>query len=120
MAVSVLLASVVLAQAPMANPIDVAYAELRADNAAAAIAKIERSDARGENHPAALINLGIAYARVGRTADARTMFEAAVASDERCRLETSSGVWMDSRDLARRALVMLDKGEFSSAQLAAR
>jgi hypothetical protein len=64
--------------------------------------------------------LGIAYARVGRTAEARAAFEAAASSDERFRLETASGEWMDSRDLARRALAMLDKGELSSTQFAAR
>ena len=118
MAVSALLASLLLAQAPA--PLDVAYDELRSGDPAAAIGKIERSDAREESHPAALINLGIAYARVGRTAEARAAFEAAASSDERFRLETASGEWMDSRDLARRALAMLDKGELSSTQFAAR
>jgi len=119
MAVSALLASMLLAQTPApATTVDVAYDDLMAGKAAAAIDKIEHSMTR--DHPAALINLGVAYARVGRTADARAMFEAAANSDERCRLEMSGGQWMDSRDLARRALAMLDKGAFTSAQLAAR
>src|SRR6478736_6393784 len=93
MAVSALLASLLLAQAQA--PVDVAYNELRAGDPVAAIAKIARSDARQESHPAALINLGIAYARVGRTAEARAAFEAAAGSNERFRLETASGEWMD-------------------------
>ena len=54
------------------------------------------------------------------TGEARAMFEAAAQNDTRYRLETASGEWMDSRDLARRALAMLDKGEFASAQFASR
>lgn len=119
MAVSALLASVLLAQAPAAA-VDVAYDDLVAGKATAAVDKIEHSGARAEHHPAALINLGVAYARLGRTAEARTMFEAAANSDERYRLETGDGQWIDSRDLARRALAMLDKGAFSTGQLAAR
>lgn len=120
MAVSALLASLLLAQSAPATTVDVAYDDLMAGNVSAAIDKIERSDARVQNPAAASINLGIAYARAGRTADARAMFEAAVNSDARCRLETSTGEWIDSRDLARRALAMLDKGAFSTGQLAAR
>ena len=119
MAVSALLASLALAQAP-AQAVDVAYNELQAGDPSAAIAKIERGNAREENHPAALINLGVAYARLGRTAEARAMFEAAANSTKRYRLETGNGEWMDSRDLARRALALLDKGAFSSGQFAAR
>ena len=120
MAVSALLASLFLAQSAPATTVDVAYDDLMAGNAAAAIDKIEHSDARAQKHVAALINLGVAYARVGRTADARVMFEAAANSDERYRLETATGEWIDSRDLAHRALSMLDKGNFSTGQLAAR
>jgi hypothetical protein len=120
MAVSALLASLLMAQSAPATTVDVAYDDLIAGKAAAAIDKIEHSDARAQNHVAAFINLGIAYARVGRTTDARAMFEAAANSDERYRLETATGEWMDSRDLARRALAMLEKGAFSSTQFAAR
>ena len=119
MAVSALLASLALAQAPAAT-VDVAYNELAAGDPSAAIAKIERGNAREENHPAALINLGVAYARLGRTAEARAMFEAAANSAERYRLETGNSEWMDSRDLARRALALLDKGQAGAAALAAR
>lgn len=121
MAVSALIASLLMAQAPVeAAPVEVAYDELASGDTAAAIEKIEKSDAPDADHPARSINLGIAYARAGRTDEARAMFEAAAQNDTRYRLETASGEWMDSRDLARRALAMLDKGEFASAQFASR
>jgi uncharacterized protein HemY len=64
------------------------------------------------NDPALLINLGIAYAQGGNDAEARTSFEAAMASREVIELETASGTEIDSRRLARRALAMLERGEF--------
>lgn len=121
MAVTALIASLLMAQAPVeAAAVEVAYDELASGDTAAAIDKIEKDSVQDGDHPARLINLGIAYARAGRTDDARAMFEAAAESDTRYRLETAGGEWMDSRDLARRALAMLDNGEFASAQLASR
>jgi Flp pilus assembly protein TadD len=119
MAVSALFASLLLAQTPAAS-VDVAYNELAAGDPSAAITRIEQGHARAENHPAALINLGVAYARLGRTTEARAMFEAAANSAERYRVETGNGEWMDSRDLARRALALLDKGQLGAAALASR
>jgi tetratricopeptide (TPR) repeat protein len=121
MAVTALIASLLMAQAPVeAAAVEVAYDEMASGDTAAAIEKIEKDAALEREHPARLINLGIAYARAGRTDDAKAAFEAVAESDTRYRLETASGEWMDSRDLARRALAMLDKGEFASAQLASR
>jgi tetratricopeptide (TPR) repeat protein len=121
MAVTALIASLLMAQAPVeAAPVEVAYNELTSGDTAAAISKIEKDSAEDADHPARLINLGIAYARAGRADDAKAMFNAAVRSEQRYRLETASGDWMDSRDLARRALAMLDKGEFASTQFASR
>lgn len=115
MAISGLIASLLLAQAavPAAN-VEVAVSELKDGDAAAAAAKIENSKA-DEQHPARLINLGVAYARMGRTEEARAMFRAAANSDERYRLETTSGEWIDSRDLALRALKRLDQGAFGGS-----
>jgi tetratricopeptide (TPR) repeat protein len=121
MAVTALIASLLMAQALVeAAPVEVAYNELASGDTAAAISKIEKDSAEDADHPARLINLGIAYARAGRADDAKAMFNAAVRSEQRYRLETASGDWMDSRDLARRALAMLDKGEFASTQFASR
>src|SRR3546814_9931361 len=79
---------VVTAQSPDSRVLPVAYAELRAGTNDAAIAKLTASalDARD---PSRLINLGTAYARLGRTADARTAYEAAAASPTRYDLELS-------------------------------
>lgn len=121
MVVSALFAALLSAQAPVqAATVEVAYDELTAGNAVAAIEKIESSKARDTTHPARLINLGIAYARVGQIAEARAMFKAAEQSDQRYRLETATGEWVDSRHLARRALAMLDNGEFAAPAFAAR
>lgn len=70
--------------------------------------------------PARLINLGVAYARTGDTARARAMFRAAHNSPERVDLETAAGEWVYSRVLARRAIAMLDNGEFSRTEMFAR
>lgn len=121
MAVTALIASLLMSQAAVETPaVEVAYDELTSGDTAAAIAKIEREAESGADHPARLINLGVAYARAGRADDARAMFKAAVRSEQRYRLETASGDWMDSRDLARRALAMLDQGAFASTQFASR
>jgi len=73
-----------------------------------------------KDDPAKLINLGIAYARLGRTDEARAMFTAAMNCSERANLETATGEWKDSRHLARLALRMLENGEFSATRMAAR
>ena len=113
-------AALVLAQAPAAVP-DVAYAELAAGRNEAANERIENNPALEADDPARLINLGIAHAREGRDQAARAMFRAAVRARESVRLETASGQWVDSRDLARTALAMLDQGAFSApAAFAAR
>lgn len=65
--------------------------------------------------PALLINLGIAYAQNGNVAEARANFEAAMSGREMTELETANGTTTDSRRLARRALAMLDRGEFRPA-----
>lgn len=77
---------------------------------AIAMLKTALEDTPGD--PALLINLGIAYAQGGNEAEARASFEAAMASREVIELEMANGATMDSRRLARRALGMLDRGEF--------
>ena len=76
-----------------------------------------------ESHPgdpALLINLGIAQAQSGLTQDARVSFEAAMRSREVVELETANGRVTDSRRLARRAIAMLDRGEFGSQRATGR
>ena len=100
-----------MAQAP-ANP-DVASADLLAQNNEAAIERIEANDRLDANDPARLINLGIALAREGREDEARDMFSAVARSEATVRLELAGGAWVDSDELARRALRMLDSGAFA-------
>ncbi len=100
---------VVTAQSPDERVLPVAYAELRAGANDAAIAKLTTSDVDARD-PSRLINLGTAYARLGRTADARTAYEAAAASPIRYDLELADGTTMDSRWAARTALARLDRG----------
>ena len=77
---------------------------------AEAIARIEGGREAATDHPATMINLGIAYAREGQEARARALFERAADMGMRVELETAGGDWIDSRVLAARALAALDAG----------
>jgi len=92
---------------------EIGYEELTAGENAAAIAEIEAGDVLAHDDPARLINLGVALARAGQVEASRDMFEAVALHRQRLELETSSGAWIDSRNLARRALAMLDRGELA-------
>lgn len=109
-----MLALLMLAQGP-AQPVAAGYEELSEGRNVAAIASIELDDSLEQDDPARLINLGIAYARRGDEQRARQLFQAAAESDSRCDLQTASGQWIDSRELALKAVAMLDRGEFKSA-----
>lgn len=91
-------------------PLPVAYAELRAGDNRAAIAKLTGETVLDARDPSRLINLGTAYARLGRTADAAAMYHAAVDSPIRYDLELSDGQYVDSRWAARTALANLGEG----------
>ena len=95
--------------------VDVAYSEMAAGQDVAAIRKIKSNDALDAQDPAGLINLGIAYARQGNAKAAAEAFTAAINSDDPQYLETSTGEWVDSRQLGRKALAMLKSGEFEAA-----
>lgn len=90
--------------------VDVAYEELAEGRPSAAIRKILANRELDANDPAALINLGTANARLGRTEKARDLYIAAIGSSERYDLQLADGRWMDSRRAARTAVQMLDKG----------
>ena len=106
----------------LANPLpaNVAYESLIEGQDAEAVEQLQADTELQADDPARLINLGIAYARQGRTEEARAMFEAAMRSADRLVLETAEGEWKDSRHLAHTALKMLDRGEFRSERMAAR
>ena len=79
-----------------------------------ALAVLQRAAATDPHDAAVLINLGIAYAHKGDDAKARAAFEAALACHEVVELDTADGSATDSRRLARKALRMLERGEFRS------
>ena len=115
---SMILASAALAgaavpvevSAPRTDWVDVAYDELRAGRAEAAIQRIEANAELGSDHPAALINLGAAHARLGHAEEARTLYLAAIASRERYDVQLADGRWMDTRRAARLAIELQAKG----------
>lgn len=86
----------------------VAFDELRSGRTEAAITKLQADSDLSARDPSRLINLGSAYARLGRDAEAATMFRAALASPIRYDLELASGQYMDSRWAARTALAQLE------------
>ena len=115
MSISLILASALLASPAthvVASPADtdrveVAYDALRAGRNDAAIAQLRAARHAAAGDPAALINLGTAYARLGQRDEALACFKAAMASN-RYDLQLADGSWVDSRDAARRAAEALE------------
>lgn len=90
--------------------VDVAYSELAGGRDAEALTKLEQSALVQAGDPAALINLGTAYARAGEEAKARASFAAAMASRDRYVLELADGTWVESQVAARMANTALNTG----------
>jgi len=107
-------ASAVANPSPAQAP-ELAVQPLVAGRADEALAALEQASAADPQDAAVLINLGIAYAQTGDEAKAHTAFEAALACDTVVELDTADGSSTDSRRLARKALKMLDRGEFRAA-----
>jgi hypothetical protein len=112
MTATLLLAGVLFAQAapftiePYTGAVDstdVAYEAMSQGRTDQAIAQL-----RGQTDPAALINLGTAYARKGMRGEALASFTAAMAAD-RYELQLADGSWIDSRRAARIAAARLDR-----------
>jgi tetratricopeptide (TPR) repeat protein len=82
-----------------------------------ALAVLEKASAADPHDAAVLINLGIAYAHGGDEAKARAAFEQALTCHEVIELTTADGSETDSRRLARKAIKMLERGEFRSASV---
>ena len=95
-------------------PADAAYEELAAGRTESAIASLEASLKETPGDPALLINLGTAYARAGRMEEARDAFRAAIAAEDRYRVQLPDGSWEDSRKIARLALDSLDRTAFAA------
>lgn len=98
-----------------ANLNELAAKPLAAGQKEEAIAVLEKASAADPDDAAVLINLGIAYAQAGDEDKARAAFEAAIASRDVIELDTADGATTDSRRLARKALKMLERGEFRPA-----
>lgn len=113
-------AILVTAPTPAVEQVDAAFDDLANRRNADAIARIEGGREAATDHPATMINLGIAYAREGQQARAREMFQRAANMGMRVELETAGGDWVDSRTLAMRALAALDNGRFGGATRTAR
>ena len=108
-------APVTIVEAPLASPSehgDLAVRALASGRDTQALATLEKAALADPHDAAVLINLGIAYARVGEDAKARTAFEQALACHEVVEVNTADGTATDSRRLARRAIKMLERGEF--------
>lgn len=88
---------------------EVAYDALINGRTEAAITQIQATLAADPADPAALINLGTAYARLGRTQEAAKLFRAAIVSSNQYDLQLADGRWIDSRRLARMATAMLQR-----------
>ncbi len=93
------------------DSVDVGYTELAQGRPQDAIARIRANSQSGSSDPAALINLGAAFARLGQSDKAEASYKAAIASENRYDLELADGSWMDSRRAARLALRRLDSGQ---------
>ena len=105
--------SIIVVTGPQAGDseiLPVAYAELKAGENQAAVEKLTGDTTLSARDPSRLINLGTAYARLGRTTDAAAAYDAAAASPIRYDLELANGDYMDSRWAARAARANLDTG----------
>ena len=94
---------------------ELAVQPLVAGRAEQALATLEKASAADPHDAAVLINLGIAYAQAGEDTKARAAFEQALACHEVVELDTADGTATDSRRLARKAIKMLERGEFRPA-----
>lgn len=112
-------AGIVIAQPALAQQVEAGDETLFAQTlsqgeSVRAIAELKTALEQYPGDPAILINLGIAYAQAGASAEARESFEAALSNRDVVELETAEGDMTDSRRLARRALAMLERGKFRS------
>lgn len=105
--------SIVVVTAPQADSelLPVAYAELKAGENQAAIEKLTGDTRLDARDPSRLINLGTAYARLGRTAEAAAAYDSAIGSPIRYDVELANGDYVDSRWAARTALANLNQGK---------
>jgi Flp pilus assembly protein TadD len=80
---------------------------VRGDNERA-VSQILASEQVSRHDPAKLLNLGRAYARMGRMDEASAIFSAAMQSRENVDLVLADGRVMNSKDAARKAYASLE------------
>jgi tetratricopeptide (TPR) repeat protein len=88
--------------------LDVGFEQLLNGDNQGAVARIQARHGKVTDEPAALINLGRAYARMGDVNKAADCYRLAIASRTRYDLELADGRWMDSRDAARAGMAQLN------------
>ena len=98
---------------------DLAVAPLLARRHDEAIAVLEQSRIKAPHDPAVLINLGVAYAQIGKDDAARALFSEARTKRAAFDVATSDGRVTDPGLVARRAIRMLAQGEFRTNRHAA-
>lgn len=84
----------------------IGYEALMQGDNARAVSQIMSSEGVSRNDPARLLNLGRAYARMGRTEDAARVFQTALQSDS-VDLVLADGRVMNSKVAARQAVANL-------------
>ena len=84
----------------------IGYEALMQGDNARAVSQIMSSEGVSRNDPARLLNLGRAYARMGRTEDAAKVFQTALQSDS-VDLVLADGRVMNSKVAARQAVANL-------------
>ncbi len=87
---------------------ELGYEALIAGDNEKALKQLKESTASSKDDPAKLINLGRAYERLGRYAEAANMFRAAMNCRRQFDLELSDGSIINSRDAARLSLERLE------------
>lgn len=90
------------------------YAALLKGNYSVALEQMHAAEQQvspsARRDPARLINMGLAYAKMGDLAQARTHYQAAIDAERSFDVILSDGRVMDSRVAARHALRRLDQG----------
>ncbi len=117
MAIATLLAGLLLAGSTTAAA-NAADGQDAAMQPTASSDEIEVAAVLDNGDPVQLLNRGVSYAREGETEMARAMFTRVADNRMRYQMETARGDWQDSRNLARKALGMLDRGEFTQSRMA--
>lgn len=106
------LCSAVHAETPVSGEVvyprgSIGYDALVSGDNEQAIAQILGNERVSRSDPAKLINLGQAYARTGRTAEAARLFTTAMQKRDQIDLVLANGQVINSREAARQALIGL-------------